>query len=56
MRVVSSAMYLQMGGDFLVDQDMKLRYVHRSETPPDRPSVTQLIQAVMVCMEYQLKF
>lgn len=35
----------QMGGDFLVNKDCELRYAYRSQTPPDRPSPEQLIEA-----------
>ncbi len=35
----------QMGGDFLIDASGHLRYIFRSETPDDRPSVEQLLSA-----------
>jgi peroxiredoxin len=36
----------QLGGDFLIDRRLHLRYAYRSADPADRPSVRALIDAV----------
>jgi peroxiredoxin len=36
----------QLGGDFLLDADGKLRYVHPSAEPTDRPSAAELLEQV----------
>ena len=36
----------QMGGDFVVDPEGRLRFVHRSLRPDDRPSVRALLDAL----------
>ncbi len=36
----------QLGGDFVVDAQGRIAYVHRSRTPDDRPSVDELVAAV----------
>lgn len=35
----------QMGGDFLIDASGHLRYIFRSETPDDRPTLEELLSA-----------
>ena len=40
---------LQLGGDFVVDQDGRLAYAYRSRGPDDRPSVDDLLDAVRSC-------
>jgi peroxiredoxin len=40
---------LQLGGDFVVDQDGRLAYAYRSRGPDDRPSVDELLDAVRSC-------
>ena len=40
---------LQLGGDFVVDQDGRLAYAYRSTGPDDRPSVDDLLDAVRSC-------
>jgi peroxiredoxin len=37
---------LQLGGDFVLDGQGRLRYAYRSAEPTDRPSVAALLQAV----------
>jgi peroxiredoxin len=37
---------LQLGGDFLLDEEGRLVYAYRSRTPTDRPSVEELLEAV----------
>ncbi len=34
----------QLGGDFIIDQNGHLHYVHRSHDPTDRPTVETLLQ------------
>jgi hypothetical protein len=34
---------LQLGGDFLIDREGILRFVHRSRTPADRPDPDLLV-------------
>lgn len=36
----------QMGGDFIIDNDVKLKFVYRSKTPSDRPSVDQILEVL----------
>lgn len=36
----------QLGGDFLVDRELHLRYAYRSADPADRPGMPQLIAEV----------
>ena len=36
---------LQLGGDVLVDGGGRIRWIHRSEGPEDRPTLAQLIDA-----------
>lgn len=36
----------QMGGDFIVFKDFKLKFVYRSKTPSDRPSVDQVLEVL----------
>lgn len=36
----------QMGGDFLVDPQGRIRFAHYSRTPADRPSAVQLLRRV----------
>lgn len=37
---------LQLGGDFVLDEPRRIRYVHRSTEPTDRPSAQTLLAAV----------
>jgi len=37
---------LQLGGDFVVGPDRRLRLVHRSRRPDDRPPVAPLLKAL----------
>jgi peroxiredoxin len=41
---------LQLGGDFVVDRDGRLAYTYRSRGPDDRPSVDDLLNAVLSCI------
>jgi hypothetical protein len=36
----------QLGGDFIVDMNGKLRFIHPSHDPADRPSVEKLLVAL----------
>lgn len=36
----------QMGGDFIVYKDFKLKFVYRCKTPSDRPSVDQVLEVL----------
>ena len=36
----------QMGGDFLIDASGHLRYIFRSETPDERPSLQELLTVI----------
>lgn len=36
----------QMGGDFIVYKDFKLKFVYRCKTPSDRPSVDQVLKVL----------
>jgi hypothetical protein len=36
----------QLGGDFIVDGEGTLRFVHRSRRPDDRPGIDALLQAL----------
>lgn len=36
----------QLGGDFVLDERGKVIYFHPSENPSDRPSVTELLNAI----------
>lgn len=36
----------QVGGDFVLDEHGKVIYFHPSENPSDRPSVTELLNAI----------
>eukprot|EP00794_Sanderia_malayensis_P020348 gene20348-22351_t len=35
----------QLGGDFLIDTELKLKLIHRSKTPVDRPFIDNLLSA-----------
>lgn len=37
---------LQLGGDFLIDQDRKLHYSHRCANPTDRPKVADILAQI----------
>lgn len=37
---------LQLGGDFVLDQQRRLVYAHRSAEPTDRPPIAELLRAV----------
>lgn len=37
---------MQLGGDFVLDADGRLRYAHPSSEPTDRPSAEALLQAM----------
>jgi hypothetical protein len=37
---------LQLGGDFVLDAQRRLRYAHRSVEPTDRPPVEDLLRAL----------
>lgn len=36
----------QLGGNFLIDGDGRIRFAHRSREPTDRPSVDELVEVV----------
>ena len=36
----------QLGGDFIVDSNGRIRFVYRSYDPTDRPSIDQLLDAL----------
>lgn len=36
----------QLGGDVLLDANRRIRYLHRSQSPVDRPTINALLQAV----------
>jgi peroxiredoxin len=37
---------LQMGGDFVLDRDNRLRFAHASRDPSDRPSADEVVGAM----------
>jgi hypothetical protein len=37
---------LQLGGDFVLDRERRLRFIYRSVDPTDRPSLDDLIRAI----------
>jgi hypothetical protein len=39
---------LQLGGDFILDAERRLRWAYRSSNPLDRPSVDELLRACNV--------
>jgi peroxiredoxin len=41
----------QLGGDFIVDAQGILRYVHWSDDPTDRPSVSTLLNELQILQE-----
>lgn len=45
-RPVKNEDLLQLGGDFVIDQTRRLVFAYRSADPTDRPSITQLLEAV----------
>lgn len=42
---------LQLGGDFVLDRDNRLRYSHSSRDPSDRPSADEVVQAVQAAAQ-----
>jgi peroxiredoxin len=42
---------LQLGGDFVLDAEGRLRYAHRSADPMDRPGVDVLLGAIRAAAE-----
>jgi hypothetical protein len=40
---------LQLGGDFILDADRRLRWAYRGANPLDRPSVDDLLNACKLC-------
>lgn len=36
----------QMGGDFIIENYGKLKFVYRSKTPSDRPSVDEILKVL----------
>ena len=36
----------QMGGDFLIDSEGRLRFIYRSQRPDDRPSIVLLLEQI----------
>lgn len=36
----------QMGGDFILNKDLKIVFVYRSKTPSDRPGVDEVLEAL----------
>lgn len=41
----------QLGGDFVLDADLRLRYAYRSADPTDRPTPADLLRAMRACIE-----
>lgn len=37
---------LQLGGDFILDRQLRLRYAYRSATPTDRPTPAELLRGL----------
>lgn len=40
----------QLGGDFILDRDLRVRYAHASAEPTDRPTGPELVEAVRGCV------
>lgn len=36
----------QMGGDFILDKNLKMVFIYRSKTPSDRPVVDEVLEAL----------
>ncbi|MHB1422413.1 MAG: SelL-related redox protein [Gemmataceae bacterium] len=46
-----SADVLQLGGDFVLDEQRRLVYAHRSAEPTDRPPVAELLRALQSLLQ-----
>jgi hypothetical protein len=42
---------LQLGGDFILDRQLRLAYIYRSAEPTDRPSAASILQAFRMVAE-----